>query len=184
MLTASATPRPGGALAQLAPGDAGRRQSALHDRLLPARHALLPHLICGRTQRTPFTRLAPQCWTTHILDSGAQPATARIRQQARAPPGWPTTGNRRGPFPGLRPPKIDTKVVGTPHRRRTAPHAQGPRRLYALRGEVTTANAIFSLCDLPDAYLNQITVNKDTRRLATGRYFHAELSKRGPKFAS
>lgn len=62
----------------------------------------------------PLTRLTLQRWIAHLLDSGAEPATARIRQQAvRRFAAWLADEGAidQDPFLGLKPPKIDTKVV-------------------------------------------------------------------------
>lgn len=55
-----------------------------------------------------------QRWVTHLLASGAEPATARIRQQAvRRFAAWLAAEAEidADPFLGMRPPKLDTKVV-------------------------------------------------------------------------
>ncbi|ORA73994.1 hypothetical protein BST25_10995 [Mycobacterium heidelbergense] len=55
-----------------------------------------------------------QRWTTHLLSVGAEPATARIRQQAvRRFAAWLADEKviERDPFLGLKSPKIDIKVV-------------------------------------------------------------------------
>ncbi|QZA20285.1 tyrosine-type recombinase/integrase [Mycobacterium malmoense] len=62
----------------------------------------------------PFTRPALQRWTTHILSSGAEPTTARIRQQAVCRfAAWLVDEGEidQNPFLGVKPPKLDTKVV-------------------------------------------------------------------------
>ncbi|WP_256251196.1 tyrosine-type recombinase/integrase [Mycobacterium malmoense] len=62
----------------------------------------------------PFTKPTLQRWTTYILDSGAEPATARIRQQAvRRFAAWLTDEGKieENPFLGLKAPKLDTKLV-------------------------------------------------------------------------
>ncbi|MCV7050495.1 tyrosine-type recombinase/integrase [Mycobacterium heidelbergense] len=62
----------------------------------------------------PFTRAALQRWIAHLLDSGAEPGTARIRQQAvRRFAAWLADEQEidHDPFLGLASPKIDTKVV-------------------------------------------------------------------------
>ncbi|MCV7051493.1 tyrosine-type recombinase/integrase [Mycobacterium heidelbergense] len=62
----------------------------------------------------PFTRAALQRWIAHLLDSGAEPATARIRQQAvRRFAAWLANEQEidHDPFLGLKPPKLDLKVV-------------------------------------------------------------------------
>ncbi|ORA77027.1 hypothetical protein K3U93_05615 [Mycobacterium malmoense] len=73
------------------------------------------HTWCAaEPNKHPFTRPGLQHWTTYILGSGAEPASARIRPQAvrRSLPGWPTKKkSTRTPSLGLKPRKIDTKVV-------------------------------------------------------------------------
>jgi integrase len=69
---------------------------------------------CGNAP--PLDRQTLQRWVTHILASGAEPATARIRQQAvRRFAAWladPEQGEiEADPFLGMKPPKVDTKVV-------------------------------------------------------------------------
>ncbi|MCV7050478.1 tyrosine-type recombinase/integrase [Mycobacterium heidelbergense] len=62
----------------------------------------------------PLTRAALQRWIAHLMDSGAEPATARIRQQAvRRFAAWLADEEAidENPFLGLKPPKIDMKVV-------------------------------------------------------------------------
>lgn len=70
---------------------------------------------CQAEQMTaPLTRSVLQRWITHLLESGAEPATARIRQQAvRRFAAWLVDEGQidQNPFLGLKPPKIDTKVV-------------------------------------------------------------------------
>jgi integrase len=69
---------------------------------------------CGEAE--PLDRATLQRWITHLLDAGAEPATARIRLQAvRRFAAWlahPDQGEiGADPFVGLKPPKIDAKVV-------------------------------------------------------------------------
>jgi integrase len=69
---------------------------------------------CG--DRPPLDLPTLQRWVTHILASGAEPATARIRQQAvRRFAAWladPEQGELDAdPFLGMKPPKVDSKVV-------------------------------------------------------------------------
>jgi integrase len=64
----------------------------------------------------PLDRTTLQRWVTHLLDAGAEPATARIRQQAvRRFAAWLADPEQAeidtDPFLGLKPPKIDAKVV-------------------------------------------------------------------------
>ncbi|MCV7050490.1 tyrosine-type recombinase/integrase [Mycobacterium heidelbergense] len=62
----------------------------------------------------PFTKPTLQRWITHLLDSGAEPTTARIRQQAvRRFAAWLFDEEEldHDPFLGLKPPKLDTKIV-------------------------------------------------------------------------
>ncbi|MGC2346157.1 MAG: tyrosine-type recombinase/integrase, partial [Mycobacterium sp.] len=64
----------------------------------------------------PLERTTLQRWVTHLLDQGAEPATARIRQQAvRRFAAWladPEVAEiDADPFLGMKPPKVDAKVV-------------------------------------------------------------------------
>jgi site-specific recombinase XerD len=62
----------------------------------------------------PLDRQTLQRYVTHILDSGGEANTARIRQQAvRRFTHWLAEQEEidADPFTGMRPPKIDTKVV-------------------------------------------------------------------------
>jgi site-specific recombinase XerD len=65
---------------------------------------------------TPLSRQTLQRWVTHILDSGFEAKTACIRQQAvRRFAHWLADPDideiDSDPFLGLRPPKVDTKIV-------------------------------------------------------------------------
>jgi site-specific recombinase XerD len=67
---------------------------------------------CG--EAAPLERTTLQRWVTALLGQGAEPATARIRQQAvRRFASWLASEGEidADPFLGLRPPKLDTKVV-------------------------------------------------------------------------
>jgi site-specific recombinase XerD len=69
---------------------------------------------CGDAD--PLDRATLQRWVTHILANGAEPATARIRQQAvRRFAAWladPEQGEiDADPFLGMKPPRVDAKVV-------------------------------------------------------------------------
>jgi site-specific recombinase XerD len=71
---------------------------------------------CAQTTHHPLDRAALQGWVTHILHTGAEPATARIRQQAvRRFAAWLADPEQQelpaDPFLGLKPPKLDSKVV-------------------------------------------------------------------------
>jgi site-specific recombinase XerD len=73
---------------------------------------------CAAQSRTPapLDKTTLQRWTTDMLARGLEPATARIRQQAvRRYAAWladPDVAEiETDPFLGLRPPKLDTKVV-------------------------------------------------------------------------
>jgi site-specific recombinase XerD len=65
-------------------------------------------------ENSPFSKPTLQRWITHLLDGGAEPATARIRAQAvRRFAAWLTAEAEidTDPFLGMRPPRLDTKVV-------------------------------------------------------------------------
>ena len=69
---------------------------------------------CGEAEPLDMTTL--QRWVKHILATGAEPATARIRQQAvRRFAAWLADPEQAeidtDPFLGMKPPKIDAKVV-------------------------------------------------------------------------
>ena len=67
---------------------------------------------CG--ERPPLDRRTLDGWVAHLLATGAQPATARIRQQAvRRFSAWLADEDiiDDDPFPGMRPPRLDVKVV-------------------------------------------------------------------------
>jgi site-specific recombinase XerD len=67
---------------------------------------------CG--DRDPLDRHTLQRWVTHLLEGGAEPATARIRQQAvRRFAAWLADEGEidADPFLGMKPPKLDIKVV-------------------------------------------------------------------------
>ena len=72
---------------------------------------------CGelpQRSNSPLDRKTLQRWVTHILGSGAEPNTARIRQQAVRRFTWWLAEQEEipaDPFAGMRPPKIDAKVV-------------------------------------------------------------------------
>jgi site-specific recombinase XerD len=70
---------------------------------------------CAQTdQSQPLLKPVLERWVIHLMDAGAEPATARIRQQAvRRYAAWLTTEGEidTDPFVGMKPPKIDTKVV-------------------------------------------------------------------------
>ncbi|ORA70740.1 hypothetical protein BST25_18300 [Mycobacterium heidelbergense] len=79
----------------------------------------------------PFTRAARQRWIAHLLDSGAQPATARIRHQAvRRFAAWLADKQRidHDPFLDPTPPQIDTEIVERLTNKRTVVDAQSLRR--------------------------------------------------------
>ena len=64
----------------------------------------------------PLSKPVLQRWVTHLLTQGAEPATARIRQQAvRRFAAWLAEEGEidADPFLGMKPPKIDSKVVDT-----------------------------------------------------------------------
>lgn len=61
----------------------------------------------------PLDRRTLQRWVAHLLERGAEPATARIRQQAvRRFAAWLADEGEinADPFLGMKPPKLDTKV--------------------------------------------------------------------------
>jgi site-specific recombinase XerD len=67
---------------------------------------------CGK--RKPLDRQTLQRWVSQLLADGAEPNTARIRQQAvRRFTAWLADADEipADPFVGMRPPKIDAKVV-------------------------------------------------------------------------
>ncbi|MGO9032235.1 tyrosine-type recombinase/integrase [Mycobacterium sp.] len=72
---------------------------------------------CGeRGDFSPLSRTTLQRWVTHMLGSGLEPATARIRAQAvRRFATWladPEVAEiDADPFLGIKPPKLDAKVV-------------------------------------------------------------------------
>jgi hypothetical protein len=75
---------------------------------------------CG--DRDPLDRHTLQRWVTHLLDGGAEPATARIRQQAvRRFAAWLAEEAEidADPFLGMKPPNIPrdycrTSAAGSP----------------------------------------------------------------------
>ncbi|WP_256250419.1 tyrosine-type recombinase/integrase [Mycobacterium malmoense] len=115
MLAAAATPDDLVALLpswQLAMHADRKAPYTIDSYLRGARHYLA--WCAAEPDERPFTKPALQRWTTHILDSGAEPATARIRQQAvRRFAAWLAEEGEidHNPFHGLKPPKIDTKIV-------------------------------------------------------------------------
>jgi site-specific recombinase XerD len=63
---------------------------------------------------SPLSKPVLQRWVTHLLASGAEPATARIRAQAvRRFATWLAAEAEidADPFVGMRPPKLDVKIV-------------------------------------------------------------------------
>ena len=72
---------------------------------------------CEANGRTPeLDRRLLTAWVAELLANGAEPATARVRQQAvRRFAAWladPDQGEiDADPFLGMKPPKLDTKVV-------------------------------------------------------------------------
>jgi site-specific recombinase XerD len=70
----------------------------------------------GQVGVEPLQLRTLQAWVNHLLDEGAEAATARIRQQAvRRFASWLTDPEQAeipaDPFLGMKPPKIDAKVV-------------------------------------------------------------------------
>lgn len=70
----------------------------------------------GRKTTDPLDRQTLQRWITHMLATGLEPSTARIRAQAvRRFTAWLATDEvaeiAADPFLGMKPPKVDVKVV-------------------------------------------------------------------------
>jgi site-specific recombinase XerD len=68
----------------------------------------------GELPQDPLDRRTLQRWVAHLLERGAEPATARIRQQAvRRYAAWLAEEGEidSDPFLGMKPPKLDMKVV-------------------------------------------------------------------------
>ena len=70
---------------------------------------------CARTEQVPaLDRRTVSAWTAHLLERGAEPATARLRQLAlRRFSAWLADEEEidRDDLLGIRPPKLDAKVV-------------------------------------------------------------------------
>ena len=70
---------------------------------------------CARTEQVPvLDRRTVSAWTAHLLERGAEPATARLRQLAlRRFSAWLAEEEEidRDDLLGIRPPKLDAKVV-------------------------------------------------------------------------
>ena len=69
---------------------------------------------CAEQQAAPLERGSIRSWVAALLDKGNQPATARARQLAvRRFTSWLTEEGElpADPFLGLKPPKLDSKVV-------------------------------------------------------------------------
>jgi site-specific recombinase XerC len=64
--------------------------------------------------RLPMTRTCLNQWVAGMLDAGAAPSTARIRQQAvRRFASWLTAGGElpADPFPGVKAPRVEPPLV-------------------------------------------------------------------------
>ena len=69
---------------------------------------------CAEHDRPPMSRAALNQWVTDMLDAGAAPGTARIRQQAvRRFAAWLTAGGELpvDPFPGMKAPRVQPPLV-------------------------------------------------------------------------
>src|SRR5687768_7290460 len=69
---------------------------------------------CREVDVEPFARSSLTLWTTHLLDSGAAPSTARARQLAvRRFAAWLTEEDElpADPFLGVKSPKLDERVI-------------------------------------------------------------------------
>ncbi len=81
---------------------------------------------CSEHDHLPMSRAALNSWIAGLLDAGAAPGTARIRQLAvRRFAAWLTAGGEihADPFPGVKAPRVRTAAGRAAHRRRAArPH--------------------------------------------------------------
>jgi len=69
---------------------------------------------CAESDHLPMSRAALNQWIADMLDAGAAPGTARIRQQAvRRFATWLTAGGelRADPFPGVKAPRVESPLV-------------------------------------------------------------------------
>lgn len=69
---------------------------------------------CSEDDRLPMSRASLNQWVAGMLDAGAAPGTARIRQQAvRRFAAWLTAGGElhADPFPGVKAPRVEPPLV-------------------------------------------------------------------------